>query len=92
MPPWCRWGSNFSRIVGSGIPLYEEAIRILCLGVLNESLAHLGRIDEARELLEGARAQIVDPRFSQRAPWLRPEDYALRVEGLRLAIGQAPKP
>ena len=56
------------------------------------SLAHLGRIDEARELLEGARAQIVDPRFSQRAPWLRPEDYALRVEGLRLAIGQAPKP
>ena len=48
--------------------------------------------DEARELLEGARAQIVDPRFSQRAPWLRPEDYALRVEGLRLAIGQAPKP
>src|SRR6266568_4570450 len=56
------------------------------------SLAHLGRIDEARELLEGARAQIVDPRFSQRAPWLRPEDYALRAEGLRLAIGQAPKP
>ncbi len=56
------------------------------------SLAHLGRIDEARELLEGARAQIVDPRFSQRAPWLRPEDYALRVEGLRLAIGQSPKP
>ena len=56
------------------------------------SLAHLGRIDEARELLEGARAQIVDPRFSQRAPWLRLEDYALRVEGLRLAIGQAPKP
>jgi len=56
------------------------------------SLAHLGRIDEARELLEGARAQIVDPRSSQRAPWLRPEDYALRVEGLRLAIGQAPKP
>src|SRR5262249_44462568 len=30
------------------------------------SLAHLGRIDEARELLEGTRAQIVDPRFSQR--------------------------
>src|SRR6266498_1269948 len=56
------------------------------------SLAHLGRIDEARELVEGARAQIVDPRYSQRAPWLRPEDYALRVEGLRLAIGQAPKP
>src|SRR5262245_23831768 len=54
------------------------------------SLAHLGRIDEARELLEGTRAQIVDPRFSQRAPWLRPEDYALRVEGLRLATGEAP--
>jgi hypothetical protein len=46
----------------------------------------------ARELLEGARAQIVDPRFSHRAPWLRPEDYALRVEALRRAIGQAPKP
>ena len=52
------------------------------------ALAHLGRLDEARELLERARAQIVDPRYSQRPPFLRPEDYALRIEGLRLATGE----
>ena len=52
------------------------------------SLAHLGRLDEARELLERARAQgALDPRY-QRAPWVRPEDNALRIEGMRLAAGE----
>jgi adenylate cyclase len=48
------------------------------------SLAHLGRLDEARELLKRARAQGQDPRF-QRPPWVRPEALALRLEGIRLA-------
>jgi adenylate cyclase len=48
------------------------------------SLAHLGRVDEARDLLERARAQLRDHRYLERTPWTRPEDYALRVEGIRL--------
>ena len=45
--------------------------------------AHLGRIDEARQALKRARQQFQDPRY-QSAPWLRPEDSALRLEGIRL--------
>jgi class 3 adenylate cyclase len=57
------------------------------------SLAHLGRLPEARAVLEraGARFPEQDRRFvQQRIPWLRPEDYALRSEGLRLAAGASP--
>ena len=46
--------------------------------------AHLGRIDQARQVLKRARQQFQDPRY-QSAPWLRPEDNALRLEGIRLA-------
>jgi adenylate cyclase len=48
------------------------------------ALAFQGRRDEARGVL--SRAPPVDPRY-QLAPWLRPEDIALRVEGFRLAAG-----
>ena len=48
------------------------------------SLAYLGQLDEARDVL--SRAPVLDPRYQQ-APWLRPEDIALRVEGIRLAAG-----
>jgi adenylate cyclase len=57
------------------------------------SLAHLGRLPEARAVLEraGARFPEQDRRFvQQRMPLLRPEDYALRSEGLRLAAGASP--
>ncbi len=49
------------------------------------SLAHLGRLDEARDVL--SRVQVRDPRYQQ-MPWTRPEDNALRVEGVRLAAGE----
>jgi adenylate cyclase len=48
-------------------------------------LAHLGRLDEARDVL--SRVQVRDPRYQQ-MPWTRPEDNALRVEGVRLAAGE----
>ena len=36
----------------------------------------------------GARqVALPDPRWQQRPPWLRTEDYALLGEGLRLAAG-----
>jgi adenylate cyclase len=49
------------------------------------SLAHLGRLDEARDQL--SRANFQDLRY-QHMPWMRPEDNALRVEGIRLAAGE----
>ena len=53
--------------------------------VIAASLAYLGRLDEAREHL--SRVHFIDPRYQQ-PPWLRPEDNALRVEGVRLAAGE----
>jgi adenylate cyclase len=51
------------------------------------SLAYLGRSDEAREALERIPPQSVEQlqRWQHRPPWMRPEDYAFRVEGIRLA-------
>jgi adenylate cyclase len=63
---------------------------------LAASLAYLGRLDEARGVLEHARAQFPEQlrRYDQARPrWMRPEDYARRTEGLRLATsgtGSAP--
>jgi adenylate cyclase len=50
------------------------------------SLAHLGRIEEARATAERAEEEFGENlrRYLQRPPWLRPEDYVVRVEGLRL--------
>jgi adenylate cyclase len=54
-------------------------------------LAYLGRLDEARDVLERIPAQFSSQlrRHRQRPPWFRPEDYAIRQEGLRLAAGEA---
>jgi adenylate cyclase len=56
------------------------------------SLAYLGRSDEAREALERVPPQSAEQlqRWQQRPPWMRPEDYALRVEGVRLAFDPGP--
>ncbi len=49
-------------------------------------LAYLGRLGEARGVLESARAQFPEAlRLNRQRPWERPEDYALRMEGIRLA-------
>lgn len=52
--------------------------------VLAAALAFTGRLDEARDVLRNAPP--VDPRYPQ-APWMRPEDAALRREGIQLACG-----
>lgn len=59
--------------------------------LIASSLAYLGRLDEAREALERVPAQSREQiqRYRQRMPWMRPEDYALRAEGVRLAAGDA---
>jgi adenylate cyclase len=55
---------------------------------LGQALGQLGRVDEARAELE--RAMTCSPAFfdrfvRQRPPWMRQEDYALAIEGLRKA-------
>jgi adenylate cyclase len=54
------------------------------------SLAYLGRLKEAREALDRVRAQFPDQydRMRQRPPYLRPEQWAIQSEGLRLAAGE----
>jgi len=54
------------------------------------SLAYLGQLDEAREALERVPPQSAEQlqRWQQRPPWMRPEDYALWVEGVHLAAGE----
>ncbi len=53
-------------------------------------LAHLGRLDEASALLESIPAKFSEQlrRHQRRPPWIRPEDYAIRQEGLRLAVSR----
>ena len=93
---WTLWTGVmqfYSRKFDAAVETLRQVIRLRpgfnqAQVLIAAALAHLGRLDEARELLERARAQIVDPRYSQRPPFLRPEDYALRIEGLRLATGE----
>ena len=55
---------------------------------LAAALGQLGRSEEAKEALERAIALgpvSFDMSARNRAPWMRPEDHAHRVEGLRKA-------
>ena len=51
------------------------------------ALAYLGRSREARDALESARAQFPEQieRRRHRPSWARPQDWAIKTEGLRLA-------
>jgi adenylate cyclase len=53
------------------------------------ALALLGRLDEARATFDRAAAQFPDelPRLSNPPPYMRPEDWELRLAGLRLITG-----
>ena len=89
---WTMWTAMmqfYSRQFDAAIKTLQELIRlrpdfIQGYVTLAASLAHSGRIDEAREVLKRAYAKGQDPRY-QKPPWTRPEDLALRLEGIRLA-------
>ena len=99
---WLGWvgATQFSaRDFDAAAATWREVIRlrpsyIMAHGGLAGALAHRGRLDEAREVLDRARTlfpeQIQRLLQQERYPWARPEDYALRVEGLRLAAGETP--
>ena len=61
-------------------PDYPQPYRWLAAG-----LGQIGRIEEAKEALEKVSAASFDMYVRGRVPWMRPEDHAHMVEGLRKA-------
>ncbi|MGY4572013.1 adenylate/guanylate cyclase domain-containing protein [Bradyrhizobium sp. USDA 3256] len=92
---WLIWRGLlqfFSRDFTAALQTLRQAARlrpgyVVTFQYIAASLAHLGRSDEAREALELVPPQSVEQleRWQERPPWLRPEDYALLVEGVHLA-------
>ena len=97
---WLGWvgATQFSaRDFDAAAATWREVVRLrpsymMAHGMMAAALARGGRTDEAREVLDRARTLFPDqiPRLLQqeRYPWLRPEDYMQRVEGLRMAMGE----
>ena len=94
---WLGSAQLYARDFDAAVMTSREAVRlrpafITGYGQLAAALAHLGRMDEARGVLDHARTSFPElfPRLMQqeRYPWLRPEDHVLRAEGLRLAMGE----
>ena len=97
---WMQWFGAVQFFAGkfdAAQDTLREVIRLrpglpLAYCTVAASLAHLGRLDEARQVLDRIRAlfpEQVDRLLRQeRLPWLRPEDHALRAESLRLAMDE----
>jgi adenylate cyclase len=97
---WMNWVATvqlYSRDFEAAATTMRQVLRlrpgyVMAYGSIAISLAHLRRFDEARDMLDQGRARFPEqfPRLfaEQRLPWLRPEDHALRIEGLRLALGE----
>jgi adenylate cyclase len=92
---WTGIVQFFARDFAAALETLRELIRLrLSYGSIYEyaagALAFLGRPDEARDMLRRMPAQPPEQlaRFRQRPPWLRPGDYALRCEGLRLVTDE----
>jgi adenylate cyclase len=90
---WILWTGIiqfYSRKFDAAVETLRQVVRLRpgatqAQVLIAASLAHLGRLDEARDHL--SRARFRDPRYQQ-MPWTRPEDHALRVEGVRLAANE----
>jgi adenylate cyclase len=86
---WKGYTQFYARRFEDAVTTLSEVVRLRpgrtgSLAPAAASLAYLGRLEEGRELLRRAGLQGRDPRFRQRAPWVRPQDFALWVEGFRL--------
>jgi adenylate cyclase len=95
---WTFWIGAFqfySRDFDSALESMRQVIRLRphhagAYESVAACLAYLGRLDEAREALDRARAQFPEElrRRQQKPVWVRPEDFAIRIEGVRLAAGE----
>jgi adenylate cyclase len=92
---WTLWTASIQlggRKFDAALEALHQVVRLrpglaLAYELMASCQAHLGRLDEARAALERIPAQFSEQfrRHQQRLPWVRPEDYAVREEGLRLA-------
>ena len=95
---WTNWigAAHWNmRNFATALDIHQQVIRqrpgFRWLHFMNASaLALLGRLDEARVAFDRASAQFPDelPRLKNRPPWMRPEDWELRLTGLRLIVGE----
>ena len=92
---WCGVLQFFSHDFVAALNTERQVVRLrpsfaTAYEYIAASLAYLEQLDEAREALERVPPQSAEQRqrWQQRPPWMRPEDYALRVEGIRLAAGK----
>jgi len=91
---WCGILQLFSRDFVAAVQTLRQVVRLRpgyapAYEYLAASLAYLGQSDEARSTLSiSAQSSEQRQRWQQRPPWMRHEDYALRVEGVRLAAGE----
>jgi adenylate cyclase len=86
-------GLYFSRDYEAAVEAAKRTIHsypgyVLAYRWLSAALGQLGRTEEAKEALE--KAMTISPAsfdlyVSNRVPWMRPEDYAHMLEGLRKA-------
>lgn len=92
---WTLWTATIQlggRKFEPALEALQQVVRLrpglaLAYELMASCLAHLGRLDEARAALKRIPPQFSGRlrRHQQRMPWVRPEDYAVRQEGLRLA-------
>lgn len=92
---WTIWRGVFqffSRDFSAALQTTHEVARLRPNYTINyelmaAALAFLGRLDDARAALDRIPPQSAEQleRLRQSPPWIRPEDFALRVEGVRLA-------
>ena len=92
---WLNWIGDFqffSREFGAALETFRQVIclrpRFMSPRLLSAAaLAYLGRSREARDVLRSVQAERPEQieRRRHRSPWYRPEDWAIRTEGLRLA-------
>lgn len=92
---WTQWTATIqftARNFDAALETLHQVIRLRpgftpALELMAASLAYMGRLDDASAVLERIPAQFSEQlrRHQQRLPWMRPEDYAIRQEGLRLA-------
>jgi adenylate cyclase len=92
---WTQWIAStqfYARDFAAALETLRELIRLrpgtaAAYHQIAASLAYLGRLEEARATLDRVEKEFAEDvrRYRQRPPWLRPEDYAIRIEGLRLA-------
>lgn len=86
---WTLWAGCtefYSRKFDAATATLRQVVRLRpgalqCHGMIAASLAYQGRLDEARAHLS---LVPLSPRF-ENMPWTRPQDMALRIQGVRLA-------